>query len=375
MIQKIIKQILARLFYLRSRIAFRKKIKKILNNIKIDVKFVNPHRIQYLKYWNKLDKHANYSWSMVYSSVNGIIDHRYVSEITYYNIIEPILNNAIFAEAYSDKNNYHRFIKNEYLPSIFLRCIQNVFFDEGYHIVDEPERHFKNLLLNNNQLVCKKAIETGGGADVVILWKQGDCFVDNKQQPVSLNQLKIRLGESFLIQEYIYQHPFFSQFNPSSVNTIRLFTYRSVIDNQIHVLHSVFRIGQKGALVDNQASGGISCGINCDTGTLNTFAIDKYGNKYKESNGYSFYNLSVPKYAEMKNIAIETAILFPYHRLLGFDFAFDRNGLVRVIEVNNKNNEVNFYQMNNGSLFGHFTEEVISHCKNSKRYFKLDFEI
>jgi len=192
---------------------------------------------------------------------------------------------------------------------------------------------------------------------------------------VRIDDLLKRLGHSFLIQEYIEQHPFFSKLNPTSVNTVRIFTYRSVADNKVHVLHSVLRIGKKGATVDNQASGGISCGINEKTGSLNNFAIDKYGTKYYKSNKILFSGLTVPKYGQMKEIAAEIAYSFPYHRLLGFDFALDKNERIRLIEVNNRNNEMNFYQMNNGSLFGGFTLEIMEYCKRRTRTFKIDFEI
>ena len=373
--QKLIKLLISELFYLRIRIILRKKIKSIIGNIEVDLSIMDKYKDEYIQYWRKLDKNANFDWFKAYASINGIIDIRYASEITYYNIFEPTLNNAIFGEAYSDKNNYHRFINKSYLPKILLRCIQGVFMDEEYQGISDLNIHIENILQKHEKVVCKKTIETGGGADVEILKKSDRGFLDKQNNIIQIDELERRFGQSFLIQEYIEQHPFFSQFNPSSVNTIRIFTYRSVANNQVHVLHSVFRIGKKGALVDNQASGGISCGINTSTGTLNNFAIDKYGSKHLESNQISFSSQEVPKYIEMKEIAVEIATLFPYHRLLGFDFAVDNKSIVRVVEVNNRNNEINFYQMNNGSLFGEFSEEVIQYCKTSKKQFKIDFEI
>lgn len=373
--QRLIKLLLSQLFYFRTRQSLKAKIKSILKNINPQNSLTESYKADYLHYWRSIDPHANFDWFKAYAAVNGNFDIRYASEIIYYNIFEPTLNNAIFAEAYSDKNNYHRFINHSYLPKILLRCIQGAFMDEDYKNISDLEQHFKSILQKNEKVVCKKTIETGGGADVEILRKTDAGFTDNKNNIVRIDELLKRFGQSFLIQEYIEQHPFFSQFNPSSVNTIRIFTYRSVLDNQVHILHSVLRIGKKGALVDNQASGGISCGIIINSGILNNFAIDKYGSKYLESNQISFSGQEVPEYGKMKEIAIEIAHLFPYHRLLGFDFALDKNEKIRVVEVNNRNNEINFYQMNNGSLFGDFTQEVVQYCKRSKRTFKIDFEI
>jgi hypothetical protein len=373
--QKLVKFVLTHLYYFRSRQNLKAKIKSILKNINSQNSTNESHKKEYLEFWREIDPHANFDWFKAYSSINENYDKHYVSEITYYNIIEPTLNNVIFAEAYSDKNNYHRFINKSYLPKILLRCIQGVFMDEDYQGITDLELHFKNILQNHEKVVCKKTIETGGGADVEILKKSDRGFLDKQNNIIKIDELERRFGQSFLIQEYIEQHPFFSQYNPSSVNTIRIFTYRSVVDNQVHILHSVFRIGKKGAMVDNQASGGISCGINTSTVILNNFAIDKYGSKHLESNQIGFSGQEVPKYGQMKEIAHEIAYLFPYHRLLGFDFAFDKNEKIRLVEVNNRNNEINFYQMNNGSLFGDFTQEVIQYCNRNKKQFKIDFEI
>jgi len=373
--QKLVKLLLSQLFYFRTRQVLNAKIKRILKNINPQNSMMESYKADYLQFWRSVDPHANFNWFKAYAAVNGNFDKQYTSEITYYNIFEPTLNNAIFAEAYSDKNNYHRFINNTYLPKILLRCIQGVYSDEEYKGISDLEQYYQSLLQKHDKLVCKKTIETGGGADVEIYNKSDQGFLDKNNNVVRTDELLKRFGQSFLIQEYIEQHPFFSQFNPSSVNTIRIFSYRSIVDNRVHILHSVLRIGKKGALVDNQASGGISCGINVNSGILNNFAVDKYGNKLIESNQISFSGQEVLKYGQMKEIAMEIAHLFPYHRLLGFDFALDKNENIRVVEVNNKNNEVNFYQMNNGSLFGGFTQEIVQYCKRSKKQFKIDFEI
>ena len=57
-------------------------------------------------------------------------------------------------------------------------------------------------------------------------------------------------------------------------------------------------------------------------------------------------------------VAKEVAVQFLYSRLLSMDLAVDDKGKIFLIEVNDNYNEVNFCQMNNGPLFGEYSEEV-----------------
>ncbi len=84
-------------------------------------------------------------------------------------------------------------------------------------------------------------------------------------------------------------------------------------------------------------------------------------------------NDSLPGIDEMKNYARNLASKYYYHRLLGFDFCVDNSNRVRLLEINCKNIEINFLQMNNGPLFGDFTDEIIDFCGSNKKSVVLDF--
>jgi len=102
--------------------------------------------------------------------------------------------------------------------------------------------------------------------------------------------------------------------------------------------------------------------------------VDKYGNRYKEINGTDLdKRFIVPFYEQMHAIACEVAPENKYARLLGFDFFLDRENNVKIIEINNINNEINFHQMNNGPLFGEYTDEVIDYCVQNCKSFVIDF--
>lgn len=372
-----VESLLKRLIYLGLRIKIWKhlsmKVRKIKGNIKINNVQKNLKN-KHLKYWKSIDNLHSSDWLTIYYSINGIADFRYISEQTYYSVVEPKLNHISFSEAYSDKNNYSRFLNDDYFPKTYLRLIDGVFYTDTYDFIEEPIVYLKRILERGKKIVCKKAIESGGGRGVSILEIQNGNIIDENGDDFDLSLFIQKLGRNIIVQEYIEQHTFFESFNPSSVNTIRIFTYRSVISNEIHILQSVMRIGEPGAIVDNQASGGTSVGVN-PQGMLNKFGVSKYGSKFLNKNNITFEGKTVPQFLKICDVAIECARFFPYHRLLGLDFSVLYDGSIKLIEVNNKNNEINFYQMNNGPLFGEFTDEIIDYCRINPTHINLDFDI
>jgi hypothetical protein len=178
---------------------------------------------------------------------------------------------------------------------------------------------------------------------------------------------------NFILQKKIRQHDYFNKFNSSSLNTVRLYTYRSVKDESIIPLHAYIRFGRSGSFVDSSSQGGRTCGVFMN-GLLNTFAIGKYGEKYYDIEWVNENkNKSVPEFLKMKQLAVKIAAIFKYHRLLGFDFTLDDNDNVRLLEVNNLYIGVINQQMNTGPLFGDYTEEVINYCQYHKKSYNFHF--
>jgi hypothetical protein len=361
------------LFYaMRVKIMLNRKIAKIYTGLPNKYNLAKSKIKEHYKIWSASSIKPNLKWYKVFASVNGIDDPRYVTEIHYYNFIEPVLNNKGFSEAYSDKNVYHKILDHSLLPAIYLRSIHGSYYDESYCPVSFEEA-INKIPLNVNKIITKQATDSGGGRGIFLFERTGDKWLDSPNEVLTSNWVTTMYKTNFLVQEYVDQYAYFSQFNQSSVNTVRLLTYRSVSDNKIIPLHAVLRIGKPGMVVDNQASGGISCGIG-NGGVLNHFAVDKNGNKYSEINSVSFAEAPpVQNFEEILAIGLQLAPIFVHHRLLGFDFCVDSFGNVKLIEVNSKNNETNFFQMNNGPLFGDYTDEIIDYCRSNRRSFCFDF--
>jgi len=309
----------------------------------------------------------------VLTSLTGKEDYRFVPELYYYLYIEPRLNNRNYAFAYADKNIYHTMFpeRKKLFPKAILRYINGSFYNQDYSEVRENYHYYTEPY---DVFIVKASTETGGGRDVVKVVRSGTEYKVG-DSAVEYSGLFSHLGKlfrgSYQIQELIQQLDWYSSFNPTSVNTIRMFTYRSPVSDQVHILQSVLRFGRKGSFVDNQASGGFTCGITSD-GFIRKEFCTKYGLKKPLTElGVKIIDEKVPGLESMKETAKQLAPRFFYHRLLGFDFCVDTSGNVRLLEVNTKNIEINFMQMNNGPLFGDLTDEVLEVCKQRKSIWNI----
>ncbi len=368
------KRLLIYIYSTRNRIILNHKINGIYKDLSNPKNLKKDLLRQHIKLWSPINKKVNTRWYKVFYNINNNSDPNYISETDYYNSIEPVLNHKSFCDAYSDKNFYHKILDNDLLPKVHLRRIHGDYYSEDYSLVPDNENLLGVFPKDRERLIIKKAFDSGGGSGVGLLSKIDNKWYDHNNELVTRKYLEYIYGFNFVIQEYLNQHQYFKQFNESSVNTIRLLTYRSVISNEIIPLQAVLRIGKKGSFVDNQASGGIACGID-DFGKLNSFAVNKQGEKIETFNGINFSMADeIFGYSKIIEIGLEIAKLFQYQRLLGFDFIIVEDGKIKIIEINNKNNEINFYQMSNGPLFKTYTKEIIDYCSEHKKTYQFDFE-
>ena len=189
---------------------------------------------------------------------------------------------------------------------------------------------------------------------------KGVCGLEVKNGIASIDELKLedlfkKYGKNFQIQKRLKQHEKMNLLNPTSVNTIRILTYRS--DMEILVIYSVVRIGRMGQVIDNQCAGGISTIIGED-GRLGKYAYGGYteNDVLKTDVGTVLEGFEIPSY----NKAIETVkklhFQLPFFNLIGWDVAIDEAGDPVIIEWNVN---TGLSQSAFGPGFGKYTERII----------------
>lgn len=372
----ILKRIIVWASDLRKRQLFNSKIQKIRKSsvpagINSSGKILSLH----LDFWKRsFGKSVRPDWFKVYSFIYEQEDYRVVPESLYYTEIEPRLNNKAFSKAFTAKSHYQYFIDNNLLPETIVYNEEEVLYSGKTGLPVSWDAICESPLMEKS-VITKPATDSGGGKGVILWERKGDNHKEPGGESLNPEVLTGIYGKNWILQPYLEQHEYFARFNSSSVNTIRIFTYRSVVDEEIKVLHCLLRIGKTGMIVDNQASGGVACGLS-ERGEISGFAVNKYGQKFKSVNGRILpAGELIPEFNSFLDAAGNIARRFHYSRLLGIDLCMDRKGRIQMIEVNDSNNEINFYQMTGGSLFGQYTDEIVQYCRSATKSFMIDFDI
>ncbi len=306
--------------------------------------------------WSKLRPDFSFDTLRICNGISGVADPETVPEEVYVSEIEPCLNHYRDISYLANKNFYNRWFSNGLFPNIFFHNIDGDFYDNTYKLIDQCEL---DSIIEKLKfpVVIKPSLGPGGGKDVYF-----------PKDRVTLE--KFMIGNiNFVVQELIYQHEFFNSYNPNCLNTFRVCTYRSVVDNVVHVLNVSMRMGKGGSL-DNETAGGIVCGV-LDDGRLNNYAVDKFGAKFfcHPDTGKDFSEQEIiPNFSELIELSKNTAQEIYLCRLASLDACLDETGKWRLIEINLFNQTIRFSQYVGRPFFGRFTQEVINYCIKHKKW-------
>lgn len=143
------------------------------------------------------------------------------------------------------------------------------------------------------------------------------------------NSRDISVYRNFIAEEVIVQNTVISKLNPSSVNTIRVLTYKG------EILLCALKLGTGTAIVDNQHSDGINGNVDLQTGITNTPFFDLDLNEYYRhpTTNEILLGVQVPNWEILKEkvtVAANRISEVPY---LGWDVAILDNDIA-IIEAN-----------------------------------------
>ncbi len=139
---------------------------------------------------------------------------------------------------------------------------------------------------------------------------------------------------TFLVEEICENCAELEAINPSSLNTLRVFTIVDSLGN-IEIISMLLRCGRKESVVDNWGAGGIGYHVDVNTGIIVAPGLDKKGNSYIVHPGtqVTMPGLRIPRYDEVCKVAKEIIAVNKKVVYAGLDLAIlpDR---VELIEVN-----------------------------------------
>lgn len=201
---------------------------------------------------------------------------------------------------------------------------------------------FSSFCNKYKKVFIKKKIGWGGeGASKVL--------VDSKK---SIDALWDSISEEFVVEPVIENCAEIKSLYPDSLNTIK-FTVL-MVNNAPEIQYALFRLGN-GTQVDNVHLGGLGCGVNIETGIVETPAYDKHFFPYTVHpvTKRNIIGFQIPQWEQTKKFVLEVAIVTPQLRYTSWDVAITPNGPVLM----EGNWDAEFY-----------AEQMIYNCGNRTRF-------
>lgn len=295
-------------------------------------------------------------WHEYFFSRNGNFSVNYVPTCLYHTDVIYRLNTYKLRHAYVDKGIYDIYFPDIIRPKTFIKNINGYYYDDSKPIsVEEAVERCQNL----EGAVSKPTQEGMWGSGVKVFSTQNGILDDGTDIKVFMESY----GKNFIIQERINQHDTMALLNPTSLNTLRVLSYRQ--GNEVYVLYVVVRIGRKGKSVDNETAGGINADIDLATGRILDCAYGTPSEKRIATTdvGTVLKGFQIPSFDKVVSEVKELHMRLPYFNLVGWDFGIDKEGNPVMIEWNRC---PDLSQTAHGPAFGDMTEEIFNRIKSLK---------
>lgn len=301
--------------------------------------------------WGAFRSKVDMSTLRICSRLSGNADARNIPEDIYVADVEPTLIMDRSVDYIGIKSFYNKWFPKGIFPEDLFHKV------DGRYLTSNLENSDYDYLKKKSEqldypVILKPNKDSYGGMDINI--------VQNRDELLKL----VEKRQNFVLQKKIEQHDFFNKLYPNSLNTVKVFLYRSVNDDKLHILSMALRMGKDGSL-DNEAAGGINTFVKQD-GQLNGYAIDKNGKKYWEHpNTHIKFDCKLPDLESLRSLSLLVGGKVFYTRIFALDACYDKEGNWRIIEVNTYGQSIRFSQYGGQPFFGEFTDEVISHCRQN----------
>ena len=290
-------------------------------------------------------------WHQYLYSRNGVYSVKYIPASIYFSSIIYRLNNYHLSLAYVDKGFYDTLFPDVNRPQTFVKNVNGFYYDDKHAITKEEAI---DRCMDLEGAVIKPTLFGHWGKGVELFHSEKGFIPELN---MSVEELFSKYKKSFIVQSKLEQHPDIAKLNPTSVNTIRVMSYRR--DYEVIILYAVIRIGRKGKSVDNETAGGIKADIDLRTGRIKgtAFGSPTEKNMPRTDSGVTLDNYLIPSFPKVLDFVKDLHSRLPYFNLVGWDISVDINGNPVMIEWN-RSTELS--QVAHGPAFGDYTEEILA---------------
>jgi hypothetical protein len=322
-----------------------KLAKKALRTLEAQKGQLNPNFIRLSnEYANDVLGWENYApWLYVYCAVAGCFKEGWIPDNYYGKIVVPKISGD-YEEVSGLKPLTNKLFKTTLFPDIAY-FINGLWFSKDFEPL--PKSHLISILFEESEKVVFKLDNSLRGRGVYI-------FDEN-----TLDLDKIPFLGNGVFQQYIQQHPFFEEFMPSSVATIRV---TSVIDHNGNpaVRACFLRLGRSS---DShvQATSEVDISVNLETGKFQSWGYLANWlpiQKHPDTN-VKFENKELPNIKECFSIVTELHKKLPFARAIGWDLIIDKKGDIKIMEWNAGHNDIKFSEATVGPCFADLGWELL----------------
>lgn len=212
-------------------------------------------------------------------------------------------NNLDFANVFNDKLKFNKkfsdYVNRDYLD---MRTVEKDLFED---------------FVRKHHAVLIKPLFGGQGIGIFKLTEN------------ELDSFDLENNRNCIAEEILVQHEMLSKLNPSSVNTVRILTFKK------EIVACALRIGGDDSVVDNLHSNGVCAHIDIETGIIDAKCIDNKLNKYIKHpmTDIILVGWQIPNWNELKQFVNQITGIVPEVQYVGWDIAVLKDGFA-VIEGN-----------------------------------------
>lgn len=360
--KKLLKQTLTNMLHVQSRRGYERLYARI-RAAHPDLSRPADDEDEWLARWRRIDPKVSPAAYRIFSRYVGP-DPRILPCESGLAYIEPVLNPLEMRPYYSDKNMFDKIFGPQHTVSTIVRQINGVYYTPDYQPIAMNDTRLNQLLDGHDEVIVKPSVDGESGRGVQRFAREaGGQWTNPQGDALTPDYLAAHYRGNVAVQPLFRQHDSLARFNPTSVNTLRIFVLRRPATGECVVPAAVLRIGAKGSTVDNAHGGGRFVGILPD-GTLRRETCDQFGTRADSHNGIDFRHTAhrIPAYDAVLDFARAMGGRILHHHILAFDICLAADGSPRVMEVNVHGFGGWVFQFGGQATFGPYTDEVIDWC-------------
>ena len=136
---------------------------------------------------------------------------------------------------------------------------------------------------------------------------------------------KIQYGP-FVVEELIKQGVEMARLHPSSINTLRVVTFRN--GDTVDILLALLRIGVGNSVVDNGGAGGVMANVDIESGVIDSKGVNFAGFRYllHPDTKVSILGYQIPQWVEAKDFVSQLAKHIEGTTFISWDIAYCQSG-------------------------------------------------